>query len=108
MATKNKKTVDINSATDSTVKTLKEQIANLTSERDQALNIANYTASLLLKTEASLNNTIVNLAKVESPKKLNFFWILKNWRLIAELLETIWLLIKEFRQNIKFDNDPKA
>lgn len=105
MQNKNKKTVSINAA-DSTVETLKAQIEDLTTQRDQAVTIANYTASLLLKTESSLNTTVLKVANVDSPKKLNFLWVVRNWRVIAELLESIWLLIKEFRQNIKFENEP--
>lgn len=108
MDNKNKKaaaTVSIN-AEDNTVGTLRAQIESLTTERDQAVTIANYTASLLLKTESSLNNTLLKVANIESPKKLSFIWVLRNWKVIAELLESIWLLIKEFRQNIKFENEP--
>lgn len=82
-------------------------VTAISQERDQAVMIANYTAGLMLNIEDQIQSKVLTLAKVDTPSKINFWWVLRNWRIIADLLEAIWKLIKEFRDNIKF-NEPNS
>jgi len=64
-----------------------------------------YVANLLLEIQNKFSNSpvLTNL-----PKKVNFWWLLTNWRAVLEFIEFVVLKIKEFIKNVKVQPNPDA